>query len=149
MQNIETGSGEHRTDYKEREVKRLTEKAWEHMISAAHLRDTLPKLDVIRAKGVEDMEAKKTARAALNQHGKQDREQRHKLDDDIKRAEKGLAYVDARIEQINKQAAENDQSAQMHLARAQFIEDHFPALLDTAPAVEPEAEGEKPIATLE
>lgn len=136
---METGSQKHKEDFKSSEVKRLTESAWINTISAEQLRSSLPQLTEIREKAAAETEQKQKELDALNPHGKEDRQKRQDMKVAVERGKRGLAYIDERMEMLKKQIQNHEETAQRELARANFIEEKFPQLLD-ALAVEPEAE---------
>jgi chromosome segregation ATPase len=142
---MQTASTEHQNAFKESEVKRLTEEAWKHKVSAEHLRTTIPRLEDLMKKAADEAEPLRKELEGLDPADKtrETREKRKTLERKIENSEKGIDYCGQQIESILKQIAHLNEQSQAQLKRAQFMEDNFPACLDykePEEAVEPSAD---------
>jgi septal ring factor EnvC (AmiA/AmiB activator) len=141
---MQTASAEHIESFKASEVKRLTEESWKLKISGEHLRSTIPRLEDLIKKAQAESEPLQKELDALDPADKtrETREKRKTLEKKLENARNGIAYCEKKIEEILKQVDNYDEQSQAQLKRAQFMEEHFPALLTvkTPEVVEPAAD---------
>jgi hypothetical protein len=135
---MQTGSPEHITAFKAEEVKRLTESSWSKKISAELVRSSLPRMEALIEKTVTEQAKLQEELDAIDEkdHTRETREKKKALETKIEGSEKGIAYVQEKIEQIMKQVTHLDEQSQAELARAKYMEENFPACLEVKdPAV--------------
>lgn len=126
---FETKSAE---EYRDKRVKELTEQAWEHFISASYAQTAVEEIEKAKAGNQKEIDehAQKVEELA-GEHERVKREERKEHEKAVKGLEASNQNLDKMLTQLRQNIQSHVQQANEKLARAKFIRESFPKLLET------------------